>query len=174
VTTQVPGGPVNKRRIIIDSAEKKTVLLAVKLPSEPALPRQPDAAVPPAQGGGARRALAYVAGGVGVAGVATGAVAGMLALRQGREADSNCTDGDGGVALCNREGKDAGDRAKMLGVVSTAAFGVGVAGLGVATLLFLTAPSSQGGAAHRTEARDVGFWLDAGPGGAATGYRGRW
>jgi hypothetical protein len=96
----------------------------------------------PAEARHADRTLAYVAGGIGVVGVAAGSVTGLMAMGKKTTAEQNCTGSD-----CNATGKAAGDSAKGLATVSTIAFGVGVAGLAVGTVLWLAAGSSREAAA---------------------------
>lgn len=189
VTTQAPSGPVTEIRFTIEPSESKTIELEVKPPPPPAAPRSADSAAPPtaspattaplptseaAQGldedrGGGRRALVYVAGGLGLAGLIAGGVTGGLALDASSVASDNCDDVQPGVARCNETGKDAGDRAKTLGLVSTIGLGAGAALVGVATLLFLTEPSP---AKQRPDA--VSFSLSAEKDGGGVVVRGRW
>jgi len=157
VTTQAPGGPVTETRITLDKGEKKSVTLDVKEAPAPTPPRAPIAApaqrtaTPPAeppQEGNGRRVGAFIAGGIGVAGLAVGGVFGGLALSRSADASESCQDRDDGVALCDHDGKVAGDSAKTLGLVSTIGFGVGLAGLGAAAVLLLTAPEPTGAASN--------------------------
>jgi hypothetical protein len=97
--------------------------------------------------------LAYVFGGVGVAGVVTGAVAGALVLSHKSTVDAECSG-----KLCSQKGLDAAHSGKTLGVVSTVGFAVGVVGLGASTYLFLSGTPSKD---ERAQAY-------------AVGVRGRW
>ena len=78
---------------------------------------------------------AYVIGGVGLAGLVTGVVAGLLVLDRKHTVDDNCHD-----HVCNQTGLDATSSGKTLGIVSTVGFVAGGVGLGAATYLFLAAP----------------------------------
>lgn len=81
-----------------------------------------------------------------------------MVLGKKRTIEDHC---DGRV--CDTEGKDAADAAQTLGWISTAGFGVGVVGLGVATALLL----SDGGAKSERGSRALpvvvaterGAWL---------------
>ncbi len=86
------------------------------------------------------KTLAYVLGGIGIAGVATGTVTLILGLGQQGVGDDNCNDS---LQLCNQRGFDANETARTYGVISTVGFLVGAAGLGASAYLFLaSSPSS--------------------------------
>jgi hypothetical protein len=82
--------------------------------------------------------LAYVIGGVGVAGIAVAAVTGVMILGKKQTINERCTD----THTCDSEGMDAVDSAKALTPINYAAWAVGLAGLGTGTALFLTGRSS--------------------------------
>lgn len=119
-------------------------------PEPPEPPPAPSAAPPPeAAPPGPRadaaaeeapsRVPAYVALGVGGAGIAVGAVAGVLALSQAADVKSRC-DGD----RCLASDAASKDAAYTKGWVSTIGFGVGAAGVAVGVVLLATggAPAS--------------------------------
>jgi hypothetical protein len=95
---------------------------------------------------------------------------------------ANCNEGSDGVTWCsNKAGVDAATSAKTLGLVSTIGFGVGVAGLSVATVLFVMEPSRKKATTGRSAPppRANARWisagvLSAGPGAAVVGMRGVW
>jgi hypothetical protein len=80
------------------------------------------------------RTGAYVAGGVGIAGIVVGSITGLVAMGKKHTADQYC---DG--AECVPPGTDAGNSARTFGNVSTVAFGVGIAGLATGAVLWFTA-----------------------------------
>ena len=101
--------------------------------------KQAPAEPPPAQSSGSgRRTAAYVAGGVGIAGVVVGSVTGILVLGKKQTVNDNCTGHD-----CNDAGYSAATSGQSLGLVSTISFGVGVAGLAVGAVLLLTGSESE-------------------------------
>jgi hypothetical protein len=115
------------------------VVAAPAAPEAPAPGRAPadDASV---SRGGGQRSLGLLAAGVGIAGLAVGAVTGVLAMGKN----------DDGKALCptagacgSREGVDAIASAKSLGAVATIGFGAGGALLVSGAVLYLTAPASR-------------------------------
>lgn len=89
--------------------------------------------------GSSQRTIGFVVGGVGVVGVAVGAITGLMAIGKNNDAKTACPN-EGRCA--SKDGVDANDSAKSLGTVSTIAFVVG--GLAVATgiVLVVTAPKS--------------------------------
>jgi hypothetical protein len=81
-----------------------------------------------------KRTAGYVVLGVGAAGVAIGAVFGLLALSKKSDADASCQ----GRFDCPRDGYDANNSAHTDATISTIAFGVGLVAIGVGAYLFLT------------------------------------
>lgn len=200
VTTQVPGGgKLVEKKFEIEKGEKKTVTLEFVLPEKGADTgggagsgdgsggQTGGTGGPGADGGGGeqgtsgRRLTAYILGGVGIAGLAAGGVFGGLTLmKKGElESDNACKFGD--AIQCTGDGRTGLTEAKTFGWISTAGFGVGVASLGVATVLLLTEPkATTTGAAGPRSAR--GFdgrrvhagVLAAGRDGAMFGLQGAW
>jgi hypothetical protein len=80
---------------------------------------------------------ACVAGGVGLAGLAVGSVAGILAITKKHTADSHCTGPE-----CDPTGTEAGNSGRSLANVATAGIGVGIAGLALGTVLWIWNPGS--------------------------------
>jgi hypothetical protein len=139
VTATAPDGHTWEHRVKLEAHSAARVevpwpLIAPELPAELA---QPDAVGPPrgqapdARGAGLRP-WAYVAGGVGVIGLTTGIVAGLVALGDKSTIDANCPN-----RLCNAEGQRAVDSARSSATISTIAFPVGLAGAGVSAVLFM-------------------------------------
>jgi hypothetical protein len=89
-----------------------------------------------------RRTLGFVVGGVGVAGLVTAGVTGVMLLSAKSTADENCTldiPGQPDKKRCaNEEGADAVRRGETLLPINAVAFGVGIVGVGVGTYLLLT------------------------------------
>lgn len=91
------------------------------------------------------RTPAYVALGVGAAGVVTGSVLGLMAMQQHSDLEKDCP---GNVCPLERQGDL--DSARKLGNVSTIAFAVGGAGLALGTVLFFTASPPHADRAARS------------------------
>lgn len=75
----------------------------------------------------------FIVGGLGVAGIVTGAITGGMALRDHSAAEKACPTHTG----CGDEVMDLANRGQTLSTVSTVAFAVGVVGLGVGVPLVL-------------------------------------
>jgi hypothetical protein len=100
------------------------------------------------------RTAAYLAFGLGAAGIGAGSVLGVMTLNQHDTLKNACPDD-----ACPRDQQEDLDAAKRLGNFSTIAFGVGAASLVLGTVLYFTAsPSSvdHAGAPHKPR-KLVGF-----------------
>ena len=182
--TQAPGDPVTERRTHIARGQHLTMTLPVNVSMDggrrrdapPKTPERPRQAAPPAPTATApaapparddpptsRRGLAFVVGGVGVAGFAVGSVTGAMTLAKRDTILEQC---DG--RFCTPEGKDSADSAQRLALVSTVGFGVGIAGVTTAVVLLLLEPPPESRASVTPTVGAVGT------GGGFVGARGRW
>jgi len=158
LSTLAPGGTEAELRVTLQAGEKQKVLLPVKAAPAPVPPpvpppagtatpvaplagtatsAPPPIATPPDTRGSGQRTGAFIAGAVGVAGLALGGVMGGLALAKKGTVSDHCNG-----PVCDHEGKLAADAGKTFALVSTIGFGVGIAGVGAAVVLFVTAPSA--------------------------------
>ncbi|WP_437955514.1 hypothetical protein WME76_28895 [Sorangium sp. So ce119] len=124
---------------------------AAPQPAGPVDPR-PDAPPRPAGGGdgdggaSTRRALSFVAGGVGVAGVVTGSIFGLIAsARWNRAQDEHCRT----ETLCDDKGVALVDDARSAAALSNVGFVVGGIGLAAGVALFVTSLDDAEPAAAR-------------------------
>ena len=83
--------------------------------------------------------LGYIAGGIGVAGFITGAVAGVLVLQKKSVVDEHCDESK----KCDDVGLDASESGKTLGIITTAGLITGVVGVSAGTYLILSAGSRE-------------------------------
>jgi hypothetical protein len=90
--------------------------------------------------GSGQRTIGFIVAGVGVAGVAAGAVTGLMAMGKNNDSKEICPN-DG--ACASPDAVKANDDAKTLGLVSTIAFGAGAAALAIGAVLIFTAPSDS-------------------------------
>ncbi len=118
-----------QQRVLLAKHEHKTIVLGFAKPRE--VVRAPVVDTPPVRGLRLVSPWVYVTGGVGVAGVLTGSIAGLLAIRDKRTVDKECTG-----AACSPRGKDAADASSLEATVSTVGFGVGFAGLITSAILY--------------------------------------
>lgn len=103
--------------------------------------------------GGTRRTLGLAIAGVGVVGLATGAVLGILTLNKKSKIDDGCG-GNAGACLAPPGSLDAErESAKTSATISTASFIVGGAALIGGGLLYFTAPTGSGTAKVRVAPR---------------------
>ena len=131
-----PDGARTEQRVVLAKGEHKTIVLGFANAREAAQAARPSAAVPVSTATGERPATSpwvYLTGGVGVAGILTGSIAGLLAIR-----DKNVVDGACNGLACSARGKDAASAAKTEATVSTIGFGVGLAGLVSSVIIYLT------------------------------------
>ena len=104
-----------------------------------------------------RRSIGFVVGGIGIAGIAVGAVTGLMAIGKKNDATAACPK-DG--ACSNRSAVDSADSAKTLATVSTIGFIAGGALLVGGAVLVATAPK------HPKKQTGYRFVPSAGPTGA--------
>lgn len=112
--------------------------------AEPPPPEAPPAPPPPPQSNGLRTG-AWVAAGVGVAGLAVGGVFGVLAKGKHDDVTAAC----GGGPKCPPSAKTTHDAFESRATISTVGFVVAGVGAAVSIPLFvLSKPAPQGAAAH--------------------------
>lgn len=183
---EIPGGLRSQQQVTLARGDRKDLLLSLPRAPEPqppppvipVLPPPPPptapqvfiASPPPPEGMSARRKAAFAVGGLGLAGLAVGAVTGALAIARKRDADGRC---DEAGACVDQRGVDAGDSMKAFGTASTVAFSIGAAAVGVGVLLLVTDRPPQPAASRAAAARGpLRVTLAPGPGGLTA--VGRW
>jgi hypothetical protein len=172
IGVEMPLDP-GKHEIVISAAgfseKRETIELAEgerrTVPVAPG-PKEADSSTldpgpPPDSGGSSDKTLAYVLGGVGIAGVVVGGVAGVMTLQKKSVADDECDDA---LKICSQEGKDANDAGRTLGTVSTIGFVVGAIGLGAGAYFLL---SDSGG-------KETALGVHPGAGGGLLSVRRTW
>jgi serine/threonine-protein kinase len=137
--TVVVGAEGGQVSVTVPALESEVTAAPPSAPSLPAAPRSRPAEA--SSGGWTQRTTAVVVGGVGLAGIATGAVAGLVSLSKHNQAAARCQLGPGRDA-CDPAGKALDDDAATAGDVSTVAFAAGGAALATACVLWLLAPAS--------------------------------
>ncbi len=139
LSAQAPGG--EEQTMTVTMVLKQQLRFELEPPPAPpsaALDTTPSTApaTPAPAHGSSQRTWGYVAGGIGIVGLAVGATTGALVLGKKGTAEEHCTGG----ACRDQEGVDAGTSARSLATVSTVGWGVGIAGLAAGAILLLTAP----------------------------------
>lgn len=139
VTVSAPGYESYKQTVTVGPGEEKLLEVSLRKLPEVAAPSTPlDAAYRPRQKSGVRRAAAYVALGLGGAGIVTGGVTGGLALRKRADLQDECIG-----ESCPPRSKKKISTYHLYGTTSGIALGVGAAGLGAGLLLLLTEPKTE-------------------------------
>ncbi|WP_437910756.1 hypothetical protein WME95_23975 [Sorangium sp. So ce327] len=100
-------------------------------------PARPEAAKPEATGN-PMRALGFVAGGVGIAGIGVGAVFGVLTIKKAGDVEEGCS----GSFRCSRADVEANESARTTAMVSNIALGAGLVCLGAGVAMVLMSPRS--------------------------------
>ena len=180
IVTRAPEGEDYSITVSIALRENKSVALQVRAKSSP--PKrglaEPSAhsdsaaeeshPAPTTDSAGSSKGAAYVAGGIGIAGIVVGSVTGIMVLSKKTSVNSDCPD-----HACNSSDKlDAANGAKRLALVSNVGFAVGIAGLATGAVLLLS-----GHRAQQTGLATVRRWeplLAGTPGGAWAGLVRRW
>jgi hypothetical protein len=171
------GGARAEKKVTLKNGDRVEVTLELRAQATPTPVAQPapaatppptrpegPAAPPPAPAGSPLRTAGFVLGGVGLVGVALGAVTGGLTLAKKGAITDGCHD-----HLCTADGKAAADSAQTLGLVSTVGFVAGGAALAAGVVLVLVAPSS----AKAPTKTGIAPWVDvAGASGASAGVKG--
>jgi hypothetical protein len=138
VTSGAPGTKVVSRTVEVSKPGVTLELRLSELEREkPAPPRPADRRAPVPPPSDARPLLVAASFGVGAAGFAVGAYAGVRAGMAWNERDANCVGG------CNEKAVAAGEDANDFAVVSNIAFATGIVALGVGTYLVLTTPEAE-------------------------------
>lgn len=143
-------------KIPFTAIEGQTVAIDMALGPSTASPSAPLSPRTDARDANAtRRKWAYISGGVGLAGIAAGAVFGVLTLTNRSEGHTDCPSAN----ACKQSGVDAYDRARTFRTVSDVGWAVAIAGIGAGAVLYLTSRGSpkEMAVAVRVEPASVGL-----------------
>lgn len=138
VVARTPDGVPHETRVSLARGEHRTLVADVTTPP-PAPPVREVvrlAASPPAAAPASRTA-AWITGGIGLAGLAVGAIAGGVVLGDKSTIDAQCNPD----RTCSPSGLSAASQAHAFGLVSDVGFAVGGAGVVASAVLFLLSPS---------------------------------
>ncbi len=144
VVGSVAPGREHSQEVTLVPGQSQRVLLNLSLSAGEALASEP-AGTDGSEHEATRRrripSLAYVAGGVGVAGVTAGVIAGLLANGQYEDAERYC---ENRRCAAGSPGLDAVDAFRTWRMVSSVSYGVGAAGIAAGVVLWLTASDGDG------------------------------
>ena len=130
----------------------------------PSAPATPDASARH----NSQKTWGWVALGAGAVGLTAGGVFGLMASKDNKAANDECRPDD--PTQCNDQGVQLSERAASRAMLSSIAFGVGLAAATTGIVLVLTAPEAP------TSARGSGLWLNASaaPTSASINLTGAW
>ena len=151
VLTTGAGGERREASFSIAEKERKSVEIEALAPTDAAAPVAPPEATPPPESkprpeppppqqpqASWQKPAAFVVGGIGVAGLATGIVTGLMATSRHATAEKECPNR---VCTEGSAGADALDSFRSLRTISTIGYVVGGVGLAGGITLFLLAPA---------------------------------
>ena len=168
----VPGAaPVQVTFSVVEKQQQKVDLVVPRAghapePAKvvPATPPPPVAPPPPPRPSQWQLPAALVAGGVGVAGLATGVITGLMAGSRYSKAQRECPDH---ACIEGGEGWDTVQSFRTLRTVSTVGYIIGGVGLAAGTTFFLLAPARATNAARTGS---VNVWLNVSSVGVAGAF----
>jgi hypothetical protein len=164
ITVQLEPGKTSKVEVAPGAAV--TVPQATQAPQAvgPAVGKPTMQAPPtPPQKSGGGRVLGYVFGGIGVAGLVVGSVAGMLTLDAKKTNDQHCNSAN---QTCDSTGRDAASAGRLYGALTTTGLAVGVVGVGLGSYFLLSNPKGS--------AAQTALVTQAGPTGTHLSLLHRW
>jgi hypothetical protein len=135
VVVRTPGRPTVRKTLELTGGQRVQLSIDAGY-TKPVAAQPPPPPGPPS--GGSQRTWAYVAGGVGVAGLATFAVAGLMTNRTHDDLRSACV--DGACAPDRQDDIDAGRRQQTIANIGLA---VGLVGVGTGLVLYLSSRPSD-------------------------------
>lgn len=146
IEVRAAGVPTHRSEVRVDPGSLATITVPAPVRAGAAAnagaPQPRDAAVadPGIANGDTQRGVALVLGGVGLAGIAVGAVAGAIAMGDASTAHDDCSDDR---VCATEEGKDAAERAQGAALISTVGFIGGAALLASGVVLYVIAPRGE-------------------------------
>jgi hypothetical protein len=165
VVARTPDGASHETRVTVARAEHRTLVVDLTTPPPPHSPaRSPSLAPTPSPTPtppptSSTRTWALVTGGIGLAGLAVGAIGGAIVLNDKSTIDASCNPD----RTCSPAGLSAASHASTFGLMSDVGFAVGGVGLATSIVLYLVSPS-----------RAVQPIASAGPHGGFVGLRAAW
>jgi len=149
LSVSAPGRAARTYHVTLSEGQMQSLIVEPGAESSPAAAASAPASVQPAFAlpppnrerptSSNKRTLGFVIGGVGIAGLGVGAVAGVAMLSKKHAVDDNCHPDKS----CNAAGVDAAHSAHTLQVVSNIGWVAGVLGLGAGAYLVLTSGGSS-------------------------------
>lgn len=134
--------------IVLEEGDRKDLAILMTEAPEPIAPPPPKPAKEEKASGSTQRTLGWVSIGVGVIGAGVGTVFAIQARSTRSELDDSCRDD-----VCSEADRELYDKGKNQANIATAGFIVGGVGIGLGTVLLLTAGSDDGDDPKAEDAR---------------------
>ena len=136
VVAAAPGHSDARSTLLLGEGERREITVTPGMPvaAAPSTAAPPIVAPPPPPGSNGARTAGFVIGGVGLAGVAVGAITGGMTIGKKSTVDEEC----GANRCTGQPAQDAASAGKTLSTVSTVAFIAGGVGLAAGVVLVLT------------------------------------
>lgn len=176
-TTRTPEGPLIEQRVDIAAGERRIVALQVPgiAPTAEDTTAPPDSEPQPdkADKHNGLMPWVYLSGGIGAAGLITGAISGGMLLAKRKTIFTECpTKRPDGAHVCTDKGLAAVDAAQnTLAPITTVALSIGVAGAATAVVLLLVGSRSESSPSSESVKRTLPL-IDIGTGHATVGVVG--
>lgn len=139
LTTEIPGLPLRKKRILLAKGESKTVIVDVPSAETDVDEGMATHSMP------TRKKVGLALGAVGLTALVTGGITTGVAFGEKNKLQTHCGTniGESNPKVCDQIGVDAAQTIGALNVTSTVGFAVGGVALGVGVILLATSPASQ-------------------------------
>lgn len=139
ITAKAPGRPEQRAEVFLEEGQREVARLTFREAGPPEVAASNK--IPERKAAAPDHTLAYVLGGVGVAGVVVGAVTGLMLRSKQSTIDEHC---DSSTKACDDQaGPDAAESAKGLVPINVVAWTVGIVGLGSGTIVYLSGRSAR-------------------------------
>ncbi len=146
IVAKTPDGARHETPVTLDRGQRRNVVLDLSAPPAPATPSATPTSTPtstssptptptstPTEMGNPVRTWAWIAGGIGLAGLAVGSIAGAAVMNDASTIHSQCQSDQS----CSPSGVSAASQSRTFGAISDVGFAVGGAGLVTSLVLFL-------------------------------------
>jgi hypothetical protein len=131
IVAKTPDGVRHEMRVTLDRGQRRNVVLDLSAPPTPT--STPSATPSAIDMGNPVRTWAWIAGGIGLAGIVAGSIAGAVVMGDASTIHSHCSPD----LSCSGAGLSAASQSRTFGPISDVGFAVGAAGLATAVILFL-------------------------------------
>ena len=141
IVAKTPDGVRHETRVTLERGQRRNVVLDLSATAPPtststSTPTPTATATPtptPTEAGNPLRTWAWIAGGIGLAGIAVGSIAGAVVMNDASTIHSQCPSDQS----CSPSGLSAASQSRTFGAISDVGFAVGGAGLVTSLVLFL-------------------------------------